>query len=249
MECPNLPKPETPEPRLSIVALEGRCKTLALKFGTAIGQPLGSVAFALESSSTVALMTLRGRASESITRNRGVQHHVVPLAALRNDVYIWTGYREAWQRQGAEKDFRFVEGGFTLHIGRPGELAKPQILRSEWVGRRSRAFVDLAGHPHWQLDVLESARTAGTPAPTRFGDLSDFQAVTEFDSSSVFAEGSDLLRSFKVENMHFASAALWWRSSGAQVAHLPECVADVDRWILGCVAYLRQEAERCELVV
>lgn len=248
MGCQSLPKSETPEPRLSVSAFEQRCKSLALKFAAAVGQPAGAVAFAPDISSTVAVMTLKGRASEVIARNRGGRHQVVPLAILSNEVSVWTGYREAWQRRGAELDFRFVEGGFTLHIGRSGELDKPQILRSEWVGRRSRAFVDLAGHPHWQLDVLESARTTGEPEPARFSDASEFQAAREFDSTSALANGAELLRSFTVENMHFASAALWWRSSGAHVAHLPETVGDLDRWILGCIAYLRQEAERCKLV-
>lgn len=193
-------------------------------------------------------MTLGGRASEVIARNRGRSHRVVPLAALSDGVFIWTGYREAWQKQGSEQSFRFVEGGFTLHLGRQGEVTKPQILRSEWVGRRSRAFIDMAGHPHWQLDVLESARSTVPAAPARFGDPAAPQRVVEFDSAAISVEGPDLLMGLTVENMHLASAALWWRLPGANVAHLPETVAELDRWSLGCIAYLRQEAARCKIV-
>lgn len=248
MECLNLAKAEAPEPRLSVATFSQRCKQLARDFGTAIDLPIGEVAFAPEINSTAATMVLSGRASEMIARNRGKSHRVVPLAALSDDVFIWTGYREVWQKQGTEQNFRFVEGGFTLHLGRRGEVLKPQILRSEWVGRRSRAFVDMAGHPHWQLDVLESARSVVPISPARFDDPIIPQPVVEFDSTAVSPDGTNLLMGLTVENMHLASAALWWRPPGGNVAHLPETVGELDSWILGCVAYLRQEAARCKIV-
>lgn len=248
MECQSLAKSEAPEPQLSVAALLQRCKRLAVDFGGAIGLPTGDLAFAPEVSGTAATMTLGGRASEMIARNRGRSHRVVPLAALSNDVFVWTGYREAWQKQGSEQNFRFVEAGFTLHLGRQGEVTKPQILRSEWVGRRSRAFVDMAGHPHWQLDALESARSIVPTAPVRFDKPVASQSVVEFDSNAISVDGPDLLMGLTVEDMHLASAALWWRPPGASVAHLPETVVELDRWILGCVAYLRQEAARCKIV-
>lgn len=247
MECPSLAKAEASEPQLSVAAFSQRCKRLAVEFGRAIGLPTGDLAFAPDINSTAALMTLGGRASEMITRNRGRSHRVVPLAALSDDVFIWTGYRETWQKQGLEKNFRFVEGGLTLHLGRQGEVTKPQILRSEWVGRRSRAFVDSAGHPHWQLDVLESARANVSAAPIRFDNSAAPQPVLEFDRATAAIDGSDLLMSLTVENMHLASAALWWRLPEVKVAHLPETVAELDRWLLGCIVYLRQEAARCKV--
>lgn len=249
MESPNLVKTEAPEPQLSAAAFTQRCKSLSVEFGRVIGLTTGEVAFAPEISSTSATMFLAGRASEVIARNRGGQHPVVPLVALNDDIYIWTGYREAWQKQGSEQNLRFVEGGFTLHLGRQGEMTKPQVLRSEWVGRRSRAFVDMAGHPHWQFDVLESTRSIIPTDPVRFDSLGSQPSVIEFDSTAIINDGSDLLKGLTVEDMHFASAALWWRLPTTSVAHLPETVADVDRWILGCVAYLRQEAARCKILV
>jgi hypothetical protein len=220
---------------------------LAVGFGAAVGLSTGELVFAPDFSNTAASMTLAGRASEMITRNRGRSHQVVPLAALSDDVFIWTGYRETWQKHVSEQNYRFVEGGFTLHLGRQGEVTKPQILRSEWVGRRSRAFIDSAGHPHWQLDVLESARATVPTAPIRFDDPAARQPVVEFDSGATSVNASDLLMGLTVENMHLASAALWWRLPDANVAHLPETVVQLDRWILGCVAYLRQEAARCKI--
>lgn len=241
-------KAEAPEPHLSVAAFSQRCKTLAVQFGAAIGLQTGDLAFAPEISSTASVMTLGGRASEMISRNRGRTHRVVPLAAVSDDVFIWTGYREAWQKLGSEQNFRFVEAGFTLHLGRLGELSKPQIMRSEWVGRRSRAFVALAGHPHWQFDVLESARASVPIAPPSFGGLGDPREVIEFKRNSAIVDESDLLLGLTVENMHFASAAHWWRLSGSDVAHVPESVAELDRWILGCIGYLRQEAGRCRII-
>jgi hypothetical protein len=233
---------------LSASAFIQRCKTLAVRFGESVGLATGELAFAPEISSTAALMTLAGRASEMIARNRGRTHRVVPLCPVTDDVLVWTGYRECWRKQGAEQNFRFVEGGFTLHIGRQGEVSKPQILRSEWIGRRSGAFINQAGHPHWQLDVLESARVDVPKAPARFDDPATPRTALEFSSEPAPVVDDNLLLGLTVERMHLASAALWWRVPSVPVAHLPETVGDLDRWILGCVAYLRQEAARCAIV-
>ncbi len=247
-ECPRLPRVEPAEPSLSASMFSQRCKTLAVRFGEAVGLATGEVAFAPEMSNAAAVMTLGGRASEMIARNRGRTHRVIPLCPVTDDVLAWTGYRERWRKQGAERIFRFVEGGFTLHVGRQGELSKPQILRSEWIGRGSDAFIHQAGHPHWQLDVLESARADVPKASPRFNDLAAPPTVLEFSSEPASVVGDNLLLGLTVERMHLASAALWWQVPSVPVAHLPATVADLDRWILGCVAYLRQEAGRCAIV-
>lgn len=248
MAYPSLSKTEPAEPKLSSAAFSQRCKALAVRFGEAVGQATGDIAFAPEISSSAAVMMLGGRASETIARNRGSPHRVVPLCPVTDEVFAWAGYREAWQKQGAEQSFRFVEGGFTLHIGRRGELAKPQILRSEWISPRNGAFVNRAGHPHWQLDVLESARTRSSGPPARFDDRTAPRAATEFDGESPPVTSEDLLFGLTIERMHLASAALWWRQPSIPVAHPPETVAELDRWILGCVAYLRQEVGRCAII-
>ena len=235
-------------PRLSATAFTQRCKTLAVEFGVALGQTAGGLMFAPEISSTAAVMTLSGRASETIARNRGRDHRVVPLCLVDNDVFAWTGYRESWQKQGAEQSFRFIEGGFTLHLGRQGELAKPQILRSEWIGRRNQAFGNHAGHPHWQLDVLESARARLPEPPARFDELIAERAAIDFGGEPAPASADDLLLGFTIELMHLASAALWWQQPSVPLAHSPETVADLNRWMLGCVAYLRQEVGRCAIL-
>jgi hypothetical protein len=66
------------------------------------------------------------------------------------------------------------------------------------------------------------------------------------EASSV--EGENLLLGLTVERMHLASAALWWRQPSIPISNLPETIADLDRWILGCLGYMRQEAGRCAVV-
>ena len=191
MERPNLPKAEQVEPTLSTLAFTQRCKALAVRFGQVLGQATGEVAFAPDISSTAAMMSLGGRASEIIARNRGKPHRVLPLCPIVGDVLAWIGYRECWQKLGAEQSFRFFEGGFTLHVGRQGELDKPQILRSEWIGRRSNVFVNEAGHPHWQLDVLESARERPPKPPIRFEGITAPSAAVEFGAIAAPAVGEN----------------------------------------------------------
>ncbi len=247
MECLSLPKNRVSEPSLSAQRFSQRSVSLAVKFADTLGLHTGELAFAPELSNTSAAMSLCGRASEMISRNRGSAHPVVPLASVSDEVSLWVGYRELWEKHGNLQNFRFVEGGFTLHVGRPGELEKPQILRNEWVGRRSRAFVSKAGHPHWQLDALESFRTSAPKPEARFGDLTGSNAVQEFNSETDPNLGANLLLSLTVENMHLASAAHWWCAPEVSVAHEPKTVNELDRWVIGCVSYMRQEASRCTI--
>jgi hypothetical protein len=193
-------------------------------------------------------MSLGGRASEVIVRNRGATHRVLPLCTLSQDVYAWIGFRERWTRNSGEQSYRFEEGGFTLHIGREGELAKPQVMRTEWSGRRSSSFTNQAGHPHWQLDVLETARTRMPAPPARFDSLEEPALLVEFRQPPPADMNTDMLLGLTIERMHLASVAPWWRQPMVPIAIAPADVAELDRWILGCISYLRQEIQRCEIV-
>lgn len=244
MELRSLPKTEATEPRLSVRAFEQRCRTLAVRFGEALNQPIGQVFFDPEVREAVAIMSLRGRGSEVVARNRGAAHWVFPFYTLSHDVRAWIGFRERWTQNSGEQNYRFEEGGFTLHVGREGELAKPQVLRSEWVGRRSTSFGNQAGHPHWQLDILETARDRMPAAPARFDGLEGPASPVEFRQ----APPVDVLLGLTIERMHLASAAPWWRLPMVPIATAPADVAELDRWILGCISYLRQEVQRCEIV-
>lgn len=248
MECLSLSKGENGEPALSVLQFEQRCKSLAGKFCDLVGVSDGGIIFVPDISNEFADMAIAGRDSELVARNRGRQHRVVRLCSIVDDVFAWTGYFERWRKVGKEQRFRFVTSGFTVHIGRQGDVVKPQLLRSEWVGRRSSAFVDQAGHPHWQLDALESARGEENYAPVRFAEPPAELIVQEFGAPQAAQVADNLLMGLTIERMHLASAALWWREAGMQLAHTPETVAELDRWILGCAAYLRQEISRCAIV-
>lgn len=195
-----MPKAEVAEPTLSTAAFDARCKTLAIRVGDLLSLTIGEVSFAPMFTHTTAAMTLVGRASETIARNRGSSHQVVRLCSITNDVLAWIGYRELWEKRSAEQNFRFVEGGFTLHVGGVGELTKPQIMRSEWVGPRSQSFANKAGHPHWQLDVLETARTRRPQFPHRFQETPEF--AMDFSAEMRAQAPEDVLLGLTVENMH-----------------------------------------------
>lgn len=241
-----MPKAETSEPTLSAAAFDLRCRNLAERFSAALGQPKGNILLSPEILEKRALMSLGGRASEVITRNLGGKHRVLPLCPLSNEFYAWIGFRERWSNEGKEQNYRFEEGGFTLHVGRVGEVAKPQVMRSEWVGRRNAGFGNHAGHPHWQVDVLETVRRTAADAPAIFR-TNETPVPMEF-SPPIDDSGAALLTRFTAERMHLASAAAWWRKPASPIATAPTSVAELDRWNLGCISYLRQEVQRCVIL-
>jgi hypothetical protein len=241
-----LPKFDSAEPRLTVAAFSQRSDALAVKFSDVLGQARGQVFFTSQITDTDATLELNGRISEFIARNRGPKHRVIPLCPLSDEVFAWVGFRELWHRIKDTKSYRFVEGGFTIHLGKQGELFKPQIMRSEWVGRRSKAFGEGIGHPHWQMDVLESVRTRSLEVPARF-EGGETPAL-EFGETQTKEADRDLVLGLTVERMHLASAAQWWRLPSVSIANSPVDAAELDRWILGCITYLRQEMQRCEIV-
>ena len=244
----NLPKGDDAEPTLSAKGLAQRCMTLAAQFGDALGQEVGELSFVSEIWNTQAAVTLGGRASEVIERNAGPKHRVVQLCSLSEEMFAWVGFRERWKRIGNERNFRFLDGGFTIHVGRQGEIFKPQIMRSEWVGQRGSEFHDHIGHPHWQIDILETARGGVPEAPARFDAGSSPTPVLEFNADQAAPQIDDVLLKLPIERMHLASAAPWWQPAKVRVANAPRAVSELDRWILGCVRYIRQEVNRCKLL-
>lgn len=139
--------------------------------------------------------------------------------------------------------FCIVEGGFTLQVDRQEELEKRQILGNEWAVPRSRGFVSKAGHPHWQLEAVESFRTFTVKPEARFGDLTDSYVVQEFNSETEPNVVGNPLLSLAVKDMRLMSVAYWWRSPEVYVPRVSEIVNELGRWIMSCV-YTRQEASR-----
>jgi hypothetical protein len=81
-------------------------------------------------------------------------------------------------------------------------------------------------------------------APARFGGFEEPLSLVEFRQ----AAPADILLGLTIERMHLASAAPWWRWPIIPIATAPADVAELDRWILGCISYLRQEVQRCKII-
>ena len=246
MECRNLRKRDVSEPILPFTNVKSRCLTLASKFTDILKEPTGYIFCDTATVNDETTISLGSRAGEVIERNAGQSHRVVQLCSLSIDVFAWVGFRERWRRDGKERSLRFVDAGFTLHVGRQGDLIKPQILRSEWVGMRGRHFHDHIGHPHWQIDIMDTARRRWMEEVLVFGDSPQRRPNGTFGVDHKPELVDQLLLMVPVEKMHLASFAPWWQKGTVTVANAPANVSELDRWIVGCISYLRQEVERCE---
>lgn len=195
---------------------------------------------------------LSGTGVERIDRNRGTAS-VAQLLPLPGDLFAWLGYQEIWDLQGG-RNFAFRQAGLTVHVGEVGDPLKPQLFRLEWPGLRDwdRCGVGFqshgAGHPHWQIDLLESLHDQR--------DISSFEPevaekVENFDVEVATRTLSDRICSLTLEKMHLASAAPWWTSRPAEFGlhHLnaPESKEDLLRWLTASLSYIKQELSRCTL--
>lgn len=194
---------------------------------------------------------LRGAVVERIERNRG-RASVAPLLQLPGDLMAWLGYQEVWDAEAGRTPYAFRQASLTIHLGDVGDPVKPQLLRLEWPGLRDwdRSGVGFqshgAGHPHWQIDVLESLRNK--PRPAAFEP--ELGAETEtFEPTPATMALSDRIRALALENMHLASAAPWWLNRRAEFGmhHLnaPESQEALSRWLTLAIAYIKQELMRC----
>lgn len=242
--CRNLPRSEPAEPTLSVRAVSDRCSNLARKLSPILEESRDQVACYYQIPDPDAFIFLGGPASEVIERNLGSKHRVVRLCALTRDIFAWAGYREQWQRLERERSFRFVSAGFTFHAGRQGELHKPQMIRSEWVSKRSPAFDSMIGHPHWQVDVLDTIRRQSMWEAAYFGDDTESNFTASFRENGPTDQVVQSFLNLPIERMHLASAAAWWRRPQVDIAHSPKSITELDRWVVGCIAYIRKEFAR-----
>jgi hypothetical protein len=199
-----------------------------------------------------------GSACERVSRNRGPDTYVAPLAELPRGLKAWLGLQERWEMDEANRrQFSFRELSLTFHFGLRGDPLKPQIFRSEWPGLRNWSGAGIgfqspgAGHPHWQFDfqALFRERQPIMPDPVEGFEeerIEDFEAEAAREPDIL-----TLVRAATIERMHFASAAPWWiqNASALQATHMnaPEDHAGLTRWLLACIDYVRQELTRCEI--
>lgn len=238
---------ETKEPQLQPDALFRRCTQLESKFSAALEQSRGQIEVYAEVLGSEAFVYLGGRASEVIERNMGRKHRVVKLCALSDDMFIWVGFRERWAQTQKGKKLSFIEAGVTFHAGRQGELMKPQLMRSEWVGRRGSGRQGNAGHPHWQIDLLETIRNQVEEDFIQRENRFDATYSEESQPNVMAVQSSRDLLDIPFERLHLASAAAWWRGPSVTISHAPATMQELDHWIVGSVSYTRREFLRCKL--
>lgn len=196
---------------------------------------------------------LRGADVERIDRNRGWAS-VVPLVKLPDNLAAWLGYQEVWDLESGRSPYVFRQASLTIHVGEVGDSVKPQLLRLEWPGLRDwhRSGVSFqspgAGHPHWQLDLLESLAALREPVeftPNGADDVEDFDALIATPTLA------DRMSRLTLERMHLASAAPWWSLQpgpyGFHHLNAPASQDELTRWFAASVAYLVQELSRCVL--
>ena len=240
-------KRDEEEPILRFSGIDGRCQRLASKISEVLGEPTGVIYFDPATVNDETTISLGSRSGEFIQRNAGQRHRVIQLCSLSREIFAWVGFRERWQRAERGRSLCFLDAGFTIHIGRQGDLIKPQILRSEWVGSRARHFHEHIGHPHWQVDIMDTARRRWSEEAPTFPASHRPSVRTTFDNGHEPQLVDQLLLTVLLEKMHLASAAPWWKKGKVTVANAPSNLVELDRWIVGCISYLRQEVERCEL--
>jgi hypothetical protein len=196
---------------------------------------------------------LLGAACERIERNQGGPTWVVPLCELPSNLIAWLGWQENWEIPGSQRNYRFKNMGLTVYLGKRNEAVKPQFLRLEWPGYAKWSSGDQssfqspgAGHPHWQIDLIQSL--SNIRAEIAF-DVESEEIVEDFELVVREQTVDNLVRRLSIERMHLASAAPWWLPAATgEVGHhmnAPPDLHALNRWLHESIAYLRQELGRC----
>ena len=256
MARPRLQKSDAPlvEITSTIKALNQRWVSVGKELAGVLDLSPQDIRIDADVQSTGAWAGLQGRACERVTRNRGGAAFVVPLCSLPQNLVAWLGLQEVWDVRGGTKPFIFRQLSLTVHFGYMGNLLKPQVLRLEWPGIRDWLGAGLsfqsqgAGHPHWQIDILESLAHQVRPEPRGF-EIEE--AVEDFETEVVAPDLGKLMQSITIENMHLASAARWWLSPcpGIPGQHMnaPPNIEALSLWLTESIRYIRQELSRCTI--
>jgi hypothetical protein len=129
------------------------------------------------------------------------------------------------------------------------------MFRAEWAGwakwnRTDYSFQAAdAGHPHWQLDALESLSDDDL-AERAEKLLSQLKAesdpeVREFSPQLPHSDVRDMVIAQKLSRIHFASAAAWWKSAPHdEHAHGPKGLVEVENWVRRSLDYVKLELKR-----
>lgn len=170
---------------------------------------------------------------------------VTPCITLSRDWEAWLGYREVWSRStGAANRFDFSSSDLTVYVTRAQAESFQQILRAEWSGVTKGKDEEWcfrpqdAGHPHWQIDIGETLKADR--------DLEAARALIQESAPREFGEAVAAPPQnppwYQLGRMHFASAMRPW--SDEAIAHGPDGLMALRRWVLGTIRLLRLELAR-----
>ncbi|MBJ7402852.1 MAG: hypothetical protein JHD07_05940 [Bradyrhizobium sp.] len=232
-------------------ALEQRWLSMSSQLAPQLGFNPQQLRIDAEAQAERVWVGLQGSACERVNRNRGGAARVVPLRALQKDLFAWLGLQEVWDIEVGPRPFVFRQLGLTVHFGYLGDPIKPQAFRLEWPGIRDWTGAGLsfqttgAGHPHWQIDILESL----AERKNEDFNVEHSETVEDFGAEPRVPDLNDLLRTISIEKMHLASAARWWLPPTSDVhgqhMNMPPDLAGLTRWLTHSVQYMQQELARC----
>jgi len=147
----------------------------------------------------------------------------------------------------------------TVFQGDAGVAGKAQLFRAEWAGLAQWARGAIgwqspgAAHPHGQFDARAEAKSEEENAKLIKEIEEEIQRADDIpeDFSGAFDAESLANSSGAWTGMHFASASRWnelpWTGDMADVtphASSPSCPAEIRRWIVAVICYIRNELQR-----
>jgi hypothetical protein len=244
------------ELKISSVELERRWRLLGERLRIELGLAPGGLLVQPDYALEIVAAGFVGSACEVVERHQGRHSPVAPLTSVgRGSMMSWLGFHEVWESRPS-KSYVFQHVSLTVHVGYQGDVVKPQIFRSEWPGVRGWTAGEIgfqapgAGHPHWQFDAMRSVRDYNVGLREKsLARLRHESKAEEFSPSNLTPDILADLQEMTLERIHFASAAPWWllQHDRAYDLHMnaPSDPEGLLRWIIACVAYIRQELKRC----
>lgn len=202
---------------------------------------------------------LVGDNCEMTSRNRGPKAFLAPLREIRHGLVAWLGYREEWlehaSSRSARRRFSFRSSAVTIHIGARHSQDKPQLFRAEWQGltpaaEHSHDATKGPGHPHWQVDALESFGDYESQAQELWLLLKEEveeSAPKDFSPEAFLPTEHEEMMAVRnnLSRLHFASAAAWWRNVPEnEHSHIPTSPNDIESWLRGTLNYTLGELHR-----
>jgi hypothetical protein len=234
-----------PEPlRSTQGALEAHWNTLANQLAAELDQRSHGIVIKADPIETAIVARVAGGSTRLATRLPGQRVTVVPLREISTRWDAWIGYREVWE-SAKLKQYSFSSADITIFLSPHSAEAFQQILRAEWVGLTEDDLGDWifrpsdAGHPHWQVDIVDCIRTDREVA-TALSLLKE-TSPREFEPEG-FSSGSIPPPYLNLGRMHLAASMRPW--SDLEIAHGPACLADVRGWVVHATRILGRELAR-----